>query len=275
MLLCTPVYSKETIKIIVPQPAGGMSDIVSRYLQKSIMENEDINVLVVYKPGGEFVPAVNETINDRSDYVLLISGPSLIYKALENDEFYKKVKSLTPVGNVYNVTNSIVVNKNSKFKSWQELLQYSKNNNINVGINAIVGKYIAPEIFPDSKINLIPFAGDSATINNVLNNTLDVGIVGYASSNQFVLSKELNLLGVTHENSMNVPHVISPSGTFFVGFFAAPSMSQEKIKKINKITTNVLKTKETQDYFTKIGVFNVKDTSQENFEKVIDKMMKK
>ena len=276
-MLCSTVFAKETLKIIVPQPPGGLNDSFVRQVQKIINENEELNlnVLVINKPGGDGVVAINETINERADYVLLFSGLGVFYKSLELEENHKKAKSLTPIAQMLITPTVFVVDKNSNFKSWQQLTQYAKSNNVNIGTNSLISKIVIDELFTNTKVNPIPFNGDAQVLLNLKNKTLDVGTLNYFIALPHINSGELIALSMTHENTQNIFHANSNTGNIPVGFSAPPSMTPEKNKKMFLILSNILKSKELQNTFANRGIFLVKTPSQENYKKIIDDIMNK
>mgnify|MGYP006266687519 CR=1 FL=1 len=275
MALALNSQAKEVLKFIIPNPPGGSGDIITRLIQKNLEDKEDLDIQIVYKPGGFNMVAVNESIVDKSDYVVVLSGPAIYYNSMENEDVAKIVNRMIPVANVASVPTALYVNKNSKFKTFQQMYEYSKNNYVNIGSSNIMGKYVVKEIFPaDSKTTIVFYAGDAPTSMAVLSNTVDLGMSLYPSITKFTTTKEVEVLGITQRNTDNIPYVKSMHGDVFIGYFAPPSMSVEKVKKINRWIAESVNTKEYIDTITKLGARPV-DNSQESFVKTINNIMKK
>lgn len=276
-LLCSNVFAKDNFKIVLAQPPGGLNDIFLRNIQKQVNENAalNLNVIIVNKPGGDGIVAINETIQDKSEYVLFFGGSSFIYKAAENEELAKIAKNMTPIIQTMVTPQVFLVDKDSKFKTWQDLVHYSKTNYVNIGTNSIIATKVVQELLPEGKMNIIPFAGDAPVLLNIRNKSLDVGITTYFTAISQITSKDLVGLANTHENDHNLQHVNSIHGNIALGFFAPPSMGAEKVKRMHGIILEAMKSKDIKDMFSNKGVYLSKNYTQENFIKTIEKISKK
>jgi tripartite-type tricarboxylate transporter receptor subunit TctC len=96
----------KTLKIILPQGPGSVSDVMARALAKGISEVTGMNVIVDYKPGAETVIGVQALLQSPAD------GYSLLM-----------VSSSTPVLNVVMIPNLAY----DPFRDLVPLVGYAKN----------------------------------------------------------------------------------------------------------------------------------------------------
>jgi tripartite-type tricarboxylate transporter receptor subunit TctC len=96
----------KTLKIILPQGPGSVSDVMARALGKGISEVTGMNVIVDYKPGAETVLGVQALLQSPAD------GYSLLM-----------VSSSTPVLNVVMIPNLAY----DPFRDFVPLVGYAKN----------------------------------------------------------------------------------------------------------------------------------------------------
>lgn len=275
--LCSSTFAKDTIKLVLPQPPGGLNDIFARFIQKQINENTELNLnaIVVNKPGGDGILAMREILNDKSEYVILLSGTAFLIKSLETEENYIAAKSLIPVIHTTTTPTVFFVDKNSKIRTWNDLVRYSKTNNVNIGMNSAIANYTLDEVFPNNTLNKIPFSGDTPVLLNIKNKTLDVGTSTYFTAKPHIESGDIVPIAITHENDNGIEYKLSNYGNVPIGFYAPPSMSNEKIKRIHSIIFQIMKSKEIKEMFSDKGVFLSKNLTQENYAKTIEKILKK
>lgn len=273
-MLCSSAFAKDTLKIVLPQPPGGLNDTFARFVQKQIMENADLNlnVVVANKPGGDGIVAMREVLNDKSEYVLFLSGTAFILKSMENEENRLAANSIIPVMHTMTAPYVYFVDKSSKIKNWNELVQYSKTNNVNMGLTSYLGDYALEEIYPKNTITKVLFGGDAPTLLNVRNKTVDVGVTTYFTAKPHIDSGDLVPLALTHENNNGIEYKHSDYGNAILGFYAPPSMTSEKIKRMHTILSEIVKSKQVKELFDGKGIFLSKNLSQESFIKQVDKV---
>lgn len=276
-MLCTSVFAKDTIKLVLPQPPGGLNDVFARLVQKQINERPELNLnaVVVNKPGGDGILAMREILNDRSEYVVLLSGTAFLMKCLESEENYTAAKSLIPVIQTMTTPTVFFVDKSSKIRTWNDLVQYSKNNNVNIGMNSAIANNTLQEVFPNNTLNKIPFSGDTPVLLNVRNKTLDVGTSTYFTAIPHIESGDILPIAITHENDQGIEYRHSNNGNVPIGFYAPPSMSVEKIERMYAILLEIVKTKEVRELLAGRGVLLSKNLTRENYTKLVEKILKK
>src|SRR3546814_8259790 len=129
-------FPQRTITRIVPHSAGGTSDILARTVASEAAKTLGQTIVVDNKGGANGSIAAKTVATSAPDgYTLLLAtasthgiNPSL-YKNLQ----YDAIKDFTPVTLLATVPNVLVVNKQVKATSVQELIAEIKANSNEIG----------------------------------------------------------------------------------------------------------------------------------------------
>ena len=119
------------IRIVVPFPAGGQTDIQARLLAAKLQPALGVTVLVDNKPGASSILGTMEVVRAPAD------GHTLLYTitvtAAQNPHLFTKLpydpmKDLTPVMFAARSSTVLTVPANSPFNSVADLVKYAKAN---------------------------------------------------------------------------------------------------------------------------------------------------
>jgi len=119
------------IRIVVPFPAGGQTDIQARLLAAKLQPALGVTVLVDNKPGASSILGTMEVVRAPAD------GHTLLYTisvtAAQNPHLFNKLpydpmKDLTPVMFAARSSTVLTVPANSPFNSVADLVKFAKAN---------------------------------------------------------------------------------------------------------------------------------------------------
>lgn len=122
-----PVPGK-TIRLVIPFPPGGATDVVGRMLARRMAEETGQQVLVDNRPGaggGLGTAFVAKSEPDGHTLVLVPGGPITVVPHVNKDIGYR-MTDLVPVAMVFRSPFLLVVSANSPYKSMAELLERGK-----------------------------------------------------------------------------------------------------------------------------------------------------
>ena len=123
-------YPTRAVRVIVPYPAGGTTDIMARLVANYLSEKLGQTFVIENKPGGGTNIGTQEVINAAPDgYTLLIPSPAnainaTLYKQLPFDY----LRDTVPVAGIARVPNVMEVNPEVPVKTVQEFIDYAKKN---------------------------------------------------------------------------------------------------------------------------------------------------
>jgi tripartite-type tricarboxylate transporter receptor subunit TctC len=129
--LAQAAYPGRTIKMIVPYPAGGTTDLLGRLVADQIQTGLGATVVVENKPGAGTTLGAEQVARAEPDgYTLLIATSTTlaINKTLYKKLPYDPVKDFTPIALVAGVPFALVINPSIPAKTLSEFIAYAKSN---------------------------------------------------------------------------------------------------------------------------------------------------
>ena len=134
LLVCSSAWAqtwptKGTIKIVIPYPPGGASDVTARVLANKLTESLKQSVVVENKPGANGILALESVAKSAPDgYTLLMAnlGPNAINPGLYAKLPYDPIKDFTPITLTSVVPLVVLVTNSLPVKTMPELIAYAK-----------------------------------------------------------------------------------------------------------------------------------------------------
>lgn len=129
------VFPARPITVINPLPAGGPTDLVLRMLAEKASKVAGQPVVVVNKPGGNFVIGVMELQNARPDgYTVGYLTPAALFTMPHTEQIpYHPIKDFKPIIQYGQMNFGIAVNFDAPYKSWKELVDAGKTRKLRFG----------------------------------------------------------------------------------------------------------------------------------------------
>jgi tripartite-type tricarboxylate transporter receptor subunit TctC len=124
-------FPSRPVRLIVPFPPGGSTDVVARLLATKLTEGFKQPVIVENKPGAGATLGTEQAAKAPADgYTLLITAlPSIVTGPLTNHSVrYDPLKDLTHIAMIGSFPNALVVRADSPLDSVAALVDYAKAN---------------------------------------------------------------------------------------------------------------------------------------------------
>jgi tripartite-type tricarboxylate transporter receptor subunit TctC len=124
-------YPTRPVKLVVPFPPGGSTDIVARLLGGKLSESFGQPVVIENRPGAGAALGTEAVAKASPDgYTLLITAlPSIVTAPLTNPNTrYDPLRDLTHIVMIGSFPNALVVRSDSPLKSVADLVAYAKEN---------------------------------------------------------------------------------------------------------------------------------------------------
>ena len=271
VLAAAQPYPSKPIRIIVPYPAGGTSDILARALGPGITAALGQPVVVENKPGSTGNVGAELVAKSPPDgYTLLLAdigslaiGPS-IFPALPFDP----VKDFAPVIMVAYSPHLLAVNPALPAKDVGELiaLAKSKPGSLNFAVSGIGGaNHLAGVDFAmrtGIKWTYIPYKGGAQAITDVAGGQADVLFNGMLATYPIAKGGKLKALAVSSPNRFaaapDIP-TVAESGLpgfetgSFQGIVAPAGTPPDVVTKLHQTITKILATPEMQERLISAG----------------------
>ena len=206
--LAQPAWPTRPIKLVVPFPPGGGTDVLARLVAERLRPVLGETVVIDNRPG-----ATGNIGNDfvakapPDGYTVLIQGTIIgMFPHIFAKLSYDPVKDLVAVGTIAESPNVIVVNPASPFNSMQDLVKAAKADPakmLNYG-SAGVGspQHLAMEQLAriaGIKVQHINYRGTAPAVNDLLANQTHFGAYSLSSMLPLIQGKKLRVLAVMSE----------------------------------------------------------------------------
>ncbi|MDO8704422.1 MAG: tripartite tricarboxylate transporter substrate binding protein [Sulfuricaulis sp.] len=169
-------YPDKPIRIVVPYPPGGGTDVVARILAQRLGDKLGQSVIVENRSGAGGTVGTTAVAKSAPDgYTLLLgqTGPNTIAPSLYSNLAYDAENDFAPITGVISMPLFLVVPGNSAFKSLGDLLaagKQSKDFNYASAGNGTLGHLSAEllNMLAGTKFVLIPYRGSAPAIMALL-----------------------------------------------------------------------------------------------------------
>ena len=176
-------WPQQTIRLVVPWPAGGATDVIARVIAEPLSRSLGQPVVVENKPGAGGNIGTAQAVRDKPDgytLILVTSTTQAINPHLYNKLSFDPKKDFTPVVLLGSVPNVLVVSEKSPYKSLAELLAAARQNpgkmSYGSGGNGS-SQHIAGEMFKSmAKVDIlhIPYKGAAPATSDLMAGQIDL-----------------------------------------------------------------------------------------------------
>ncbi len=251
-------FPQHPIKLIVPFPAAGATDAMSRLLAQKLTEIWNQPVVVENKAGATGAVGSVFVAKAPADGYTLLMGTGTTHSvapAINPNLPYNNIKDFSPVSLVATFPNLLVVHPSLPVKTVAELITYLKANpgKINFSSTGNGGSvHLAAELFKQStktEMTHIPYKGSGEAINDLLSGQVQLTIDNISTVLPHVQTGKLRALGVSSlERSPMAPEIPSISESIpgfeantWVGLFAPSGTPTQIVQKISTDSQLALK----------------------------------
>lgn len=199
-------YPSKPVKIIVPYPAGGSTDIIARIAAAQLQERLKQPFVVENRAGASGVIGTMAVAQAAPDGYTLVMGTASshgINSALQKNLSYDAVKDFAPVTVVASTPNIIVVHPSVQARNLKELLALAKAQpeKINFGSTSPGGSpHMSAELLKmmtGVEMTHVPYKGAAPMLTDLMGGQIQVGFDNLPSTINFVKSNKVRALAVT------------------------------------------------------------------------------
>jgi tripartite-type tricarboxylate transporter receptor subunit TctC len=275
------------LKIIVPYPAGGVTDVVARMLADRLRPLLGQAVVVDNRAGAGGTIGMDAVAKSSDAHTLAFAAISpLTLNPHIMKVQYDALKDFTPVASV--MYSPVYVLATSRFKgaSFNDAIARAKAEPGKVSIASsgygTLGHIMIEQIRRKSGADLthIPYKGGSQLVTDAAGGQFDLLVANpFATLNSLIEEGKLRVLAVTGPRRLpTMPQVptLAELGypeanlTSLFGFYAPASMPPEAVRRLNSDINQVLAEKEVQEQLRKLD--NVVSTgTPQQFAALIEK----
>jgi tripartite-type tricarboxylate transporter receptor subunit TctC len=262
-------YPNQPIRIIVPNPAGGLPDTLSRIVGKRLQERIGQPVVIENRPGanaGIGTAALTASAPDGYTFIMtdgaVLSISPLIYQKLPYNP-----KDMMPVSFVATAPIWLAAHEKVPVKTMPEFVAYAKANpgKSNYGSSGVGSfHHLSMEAIQSSlnvRLTHVPFKGSADSVTALLGGHIDYVFSSYASLSAGVESNRIRLIasngGQRAKLTPNLPTIAEtiPGYNFAVnqGLFARAGTPREVVQRIAREIAVIVKEPDVIAALDKIG----------------------
>jgi tripartite-type tricarboxylate transporter receptor subunit TctC len=203
------------ITIVVPFPAGGVTDQLARGVGQKMAENLKISVIVDNKPGGSAQIAANAVKQAPADGATILIGDIGAFAL--NQSLYAKLnydvqKDFIPLARLVLAPSLLVVPASSPFNSMADLVNAARSKPVSIASqsNGSGGHLFAEMLTKQGQLRLnhVPYRGSAPALNDLVGGQVEAFFDPVITSGPFVKDGKLKALAFgSEQRSPQFPQV--------------------------------------------------------------------
>jgi tripartite-type tricarboxylate transporter receptor subunit TctC len=263
-------YPSRPVRIIVPFPPGGATDVMARVIAQKLSESWGQQAVVDNKPGASGTIGSDLVAKAAADgYTLLLQGTQhainlSIYKQLP----YDTLRDFTPVAYIAAAPFLLVLHPAVPANSVAELIAYikTKPGGINYGSSGVGGAaHLAGEMFKTAagvQLTHIPYKGAAPAMTDLLGGQVPMVFDPIPTSLPHVRGGRIKALAITSaQRTPLMPEVptVAESGlpgfevAAWFGLYAPAATPADVVGKLNAEVNRALQLPEVKEKFAALG----------------------
>jgi len=275
------VYPTKSIRLIVPFPPGGGTDILARVLGNRLSQTLGQAVVVENKPGAGGNIGVDAVAKAAPDGYTLVLGQTsnlAINPTLYPRLPYDPLKDLAPVALVASAPLVLVVQSGSPYRSLADIVTAAKAKPDTVtfaspgsgAVAHLTGELLQREA--GLKFQHVPYKGAAQAINDLLGRTVDLYISSVPTALTHIKGGRLRPIVVTSAKRVpelpDVPTVVeagypgTEAATWF-GLLARAGTTPSAINRLVEETNRALDSQEVREKFAAEGAEVLRGSPEE------------
>ena len=273
-------YPSKPIRLVVPFPPGGPTDILGRAIGAKLAEQMGQPVIIDNRGGaGGGIGADNVAKSAPDGYSLLLgtTGTHTINPNLYSKLPYDPIKDFVPISLVVKYLNILVVNPSLPVKSVADLIALAKQKPGQVTFgsagngssNHLTGEMLAA--LAGVKMQHVPYKGSGPALTDVIAGQINFMFDQYSTVAPNIKAGKLRAIGIaTKQRHRLLPDVPTISETIpgfevplWYGLFAPGGTPRDIVNRLNTELTKVMSSPEIHERMTTLGWDPITNTPEE------------
>ncbi|MBI2295066.1 MAG: tripartite tricarboxylate transporter substrate binding protein [Betaproteobacteria bacterium] len=273
-------YPTKPIRVIVPQSAGGSTDLVARVVAQRLADAVKQPVVVDNRPGAGSLHGTDLVAKATPDgYTLLVVAASFtINPSIRKNLPFDPLRDFMPVTQLVTLPHILVVHPSVPVKTVKELIAFAKSRpgQLNYGSSGIAtSTHMAAELFrhmTGTDMVNVPYKGGAPGMVALLGGQVQLYFATISTAIPHIRAGKLRALGVTSaKRSVAAPEfpTIAEAGVpgyehaSWVGMLSPAKTPQPTVSKLNAEAVKIVQAPDAKTLLLRDGLESVGDTPKE------------
>ena len=272
-------FPTKPIRLILPFPPGGPSDILGRALSQKLSEQLGQQVIADNRPGAGGNLGLELTAKAPPDgYTVVLSSPLIALSPSLYSKLNYEQKDLAPISLVAQIQNVVLVHPSVPAKNLKELAQIARASpgKLNYGSGGVgTTTHLAPELFMSmtkTKMVHVPYKGSGQALIGLIGGQVDVLVMAVPAAEAQVKAGKARALAIVSEKRAtplpNVPTAKESGFDNFVvdiwyGILTASGTPQPIINRLNTEINKALASPDMKERLLAAGIQPLGNTPEQ------------
>jgi tripartite-type tricarboxylate transporter receptor subunit TctC len=281
-LLATPAaaqtYPSRVVKMVVPYPAGGPTDVIARIVAEELGRDLGQNVVVENLAGASGAVGTRTVAKAEPDGYTIIFGNNQTHgnnMFLLKEPGYDAVKDFAPLAGAGAFEHVFVVKNDLPAKTIPELIALAKKDpgKLNYGSTGVgSGSHLATELFMTRtgiQMTHVPFRGAAPLVTDIMGGRIDVSNSTLPSVLGQFQAGQMRAIGIAspkrNPQAPDVPTlreqgIANADAESWAAFFAPANTPKPILDRLSGAIIGILNKSDVRERITKLGfTLNVRD----------------
>jgi tripartite-type tricarboxylate transporter receptor subunit TctC len=272
-------YPAKPVRLILPFPPGGPSDILGRALSQKLSEQLGQQVISDNRPGAGGNLGLELTAKAPPDgHTIVLSSPLISLSPSLYTKLNYRQEDLAPISLVAIIQNVLLVHPSVPAKNLKELVQVARASpgKLNYGSGGVgTTTHLAPELFMSmtkTKMVHVPFKGSGLALIGLISGQVDVLVMAVPAAEQQVKAGKARALAIVSEKRASpLPDVPTAKESGFdnfvvdiwYGILGPAGLSPDLTKRLNTEINKALAAPDLRDKLVAAGIQPVGNTPEQ------------
>ena len=276
-----PAYPTKQVRIVVPYPAGGPTDMIARLLAQKLGERLGQSFYVENVAGASGAVGAGQVAKSEpnGENLLVVTNDFAVASVTNKGLPYDPVKNFTPVTIIASSPQVIAVNPSVPAKTIKELVALINANPekynyaaLGIGFGALSAERLFKLGLKQDKLSRIPFNGAAPAVTSTLSGQTPIIYMGLPPVAPHINSDKLRPLAVTSPKRTaafpNIPTLTeqgfpSQESELQIGMVAPAGTPKEIISLLQKEISEIIKLPDVKKTLETVSFTPVASTPEE------------